>query len=110
MTAARVAAIIARAGETVTLRRLTGTNPIPFDVKAKASIRRGDTAVETVGASNAFTHDVTISNAEIEAAQWPGPPVEGDLVIRDGQKLVVLNVTTLKIGDVVARHNLACKA
>jgi len=101
---------LVRDGATVTLRRLTGTDPIPLDVEVTAFVKPGQLAVEQLVGDNQFTHAVTISNREIAAAQWPGPPKAGDQVLRGSDTLVVLDVFEFKIGDVSVRFDLACKA
>lgn len=100
MTAARIANIIDRAGETVTLRRLPST-----DVSVKASIRQ---YVEHDLAGNIIqgTAEVHISNSEIAAASWPGPPQPTDRLIRDGKHLSIVSVETRNYREETALHIL----
>lgn len=105
MTAARVAAIIQRAGQTVILRRLTGTQLIPFDVEVKASIR-GYQPHELVGKIQQGDREVIIANAEILARQWPGPPEQDDAVVIDGVDTSIEAVETRRYRDEVALHVL----
>jgi hypothetical protein len=107
---AMLEASLARNGESVTLRRLTGTNPIPLDVAVTAFVKPGQMAVEQLTGDNQFTHAVTMGNREIAARQWPGPPTAGDQVIRGGDTLAVLDVFECKLGGVTVRFDLACKA
>jgi hypothetical protein len=107
---AMLEASLARNGESVTLRRLTGTNPIPLDVAVTAFVKPGQLAVEQLRGDNQFTHAVTIGKREIAARQWPGPPAPGDQVIRGAATLAVLDVFEFKLGDVTVRYDLACKA
>jgi hypothetical protein len=83
MTAQRVAAIVARAGETVTLRRSPST-----DATVKASIRhyRADELVGSIQQGDAEVH---VAAADAGLASWPAPPRRNDKLIRDGKHLNV---------------------
>lgn len=91
MTAAKVAEIVDRAGETVTLRRITGAStgsPVNTDVIVKASIRLFEPD-ELVGSIVQGDSLVTIAAAPAVAASWPLPPKKGDKLIRDSATLNV---------------------
>ena len=102
MTAQRVAAIVDRAGETVTLRR-PGTPDV--DVTVKASIRRYAGA-DLVGGIIQGTAEVILSNRELAAASWPGPPRIGDKIVRDGKVLHVESCETRNHKEETALHIL----
>ena len=101
-TAARIKRFIQSRGQTVTLRRL-GNSP-PDDVSCVAHISEKD----DVGVGNVvqFRRQITISNAEIVAASWPGPPRKGDQVIADGKVMTVQAVLVQKVRDVTVMHRL----
>lgn len=88
MSAAAIQAVIDLVGETVTLRREPST-----DVTVKAKVINYAEA-QLVG--NIIQGDVIIriSNKEIAAASWPGPPRQGDKVLRDGKELHVMSAET----------------
>lgn len=69
-----------RNGDTVVIRRLTGTRQTAFSVECLGNIRRG---VETqlIGGVQQ-THDVIqVSDREMRACQWPSPPRQGDQIV-----------------------------
>jgi len=105
MTPSRVAALIAARGETLSLRRLAGTQQIPFEVQLKGVVRdyRPD---ELAGAITQGDRQAFIGNTEILARQWPGPPKSGDKLVRSGKTLNVEGVETRKIGEDDALHVL----
>lgn len=81
MIASRTAAMLARHGEAVTLRR-PGTPNRDVTVKAKRFNEPGG----AVGDHLVGTHGQNlvrwlIGNAEIRRRGWPGPPRQGDLLI-----------------------------
>jgi hypothetical protein len=103
---ARVAAIIARAGKIVTLRRLTGTQRVSFGVELKAVVRQAQPN-ELVAGLAEFGRIAICGNAEIVARQWPGPPKKGDELVVGGKTLAVLAVETRHIGEDQALHVMA---
>lgn len=106
MGPADVARMIDRYGETVTLRR-PGTPNVDVAVKARVEQLRPD---ELVGEIAQFDRRVVISNAEIAAAAWPGPPKRGDRVIfADGAQATVQLPGTKKIGEEIAGHWMIVK-
>lgn len=88
--------MLARAGQTVTLQRLLGTQLTPVSVTLRAHIADFKPA-EMISGSGIQTGDshAIISTTEIDAAQWPGamPPAQqtpGDpRVPRKGDRLIV---------------------
>ena len=74
MNADSVRRALARAGETITLRRVTGTQPVPFDVTCRALVTIGG-ATRLVGGVQQTADRVLLMTAdELDAARWPGPP------------------------------------
>ncbi len=73
--------ILATHGETMTLRRMIpGSTPTWTSVTLKGKRRStpGEVGDVLVGAMTQKTLMVIISNREIAAAAWPGPPRKGD--------------------------------
>jgi len=95
MSTARIQAMIDTAGQTVTLRRLTGTQAIPFDVAVKASIR-GYQPDELIGPIQQGDREAIVAPQAMALAGWPLPPKRNDKLIIDG---VVTNVEAVE-----ARH------
>lgn len=94
----------ARNGHRVILRRLPAT-----DVTCLAVIRdfsAGALPGGLPGGNPQGFSVMRISNDEIAAASWPGPPRKGDRVIADGRICVVESCETRRKGEVVARHIL----
>jgi hypothetical protein len=76
--------------EVITLRRLT--SPTNVEVTCRAHITAGgrnDAEVGTGGVTQ-FVRRVVISNTEIAAADWPGPPRRGDQIVRGGDKTLAV--------------------
>lgn len=71
----------------MTLRRQTlaaGGAQVPLDVVVYG-VTKNYAANEIIGTIIQGDTQVTFSNAEIEAAQWPGPPKPGDKMVIDGK-------------------------
>lgn len=106
MTPADVTRLVQRYGETLTLRRPGAPN---VDVAVKG-VTRALHPDALVGEITQFERKVVISNAEIAAASWPGPPKRGDRVIfADGTQATVLMPGTRKLGDQIAGHWMIVK-
>lgn len=105
MSLERIEAIVDELGETVTLRRVGSPN---VDVTVKASIRQyvGDTLPENALQGTAILH---MTNSEIAAAAWPGPPRANDKVIRDSKVLNVESAETRNYREDAALHILRIK-
>lgn len=84
----RVADILAEHGEEMTLRRQTvaATTPTYTDVTVlgKRHMAPGQQADPVAGRQVQNLVRVMISNAEIAAADWPGPPKKGDRLTWSG--------------------------
>jgi hypothetical protein len=69
------------------LRRNTlgaGSKTIPLDVTVYGT-SDGNFIKQLIGEVVQAGSVIVISNVEIAERQWPGPPIEGDQLIRDGQ-------------------------
>jgi hypothetical protein len=105
MSTDRIEALIARAGRTIVLRRLTGTQGIPFDAQVTASIR-GYQPQELVGPVQQGDREVTLSPAELRARQWTLPPRRNDKAVIDDAICNVEAVETRHLGEEVAFYVL----
>ncbi len=92
--------MLERYGRSMTLRRMPST-----DVTVQAA-RRGFNANGLPGGQPQGQSEIVISNAEIAAAAWPGPPRKGDRLIESERTAVVLSVNTIWLGDAIDRHIL----
>ena len=104
MNPGATAAMLARYGETVVLRRPTGQGQTA-DVACAARVNQFQPH-EITGGVLQGDRNVILSNREIEAANWPGPPLRGDQVIIGGRTTTVQGVDTVSIGHSIVRHNL----
>lgn len=104
MNLGATAALLARYGEIVVLRRPTSKG-LHIDVDCAARVDQFQPH-ELTGGVLQGDRTVILSNQEIEARQWPGPPRRGDQVIIGGRTTTVQGVDTVSIGDRVVRHNL----
>lgn len=106
MTPESVQAFLNARGRTVTLRRYTGTTVmIPLDVGVKAYIIDLDPAA-LAGTVIEGDRGAVIGNAEILAAQWPGPPRKDDKIVDGDKEFNIEVVNTKHIGERVARFDL----
>jgi hypothetical protein len=103
---------VLRSGRIVVLRRMSGTGALrtgvdvsvvavvrgfqPHDLAAGTGLQQGDRVV-------------TLTDHEIAAAAWPGPPRKGDQVVIGGVTTVVQSVETRHLGEAVDRHVLAVR-
>jgi hypothetical protein len=89
MRAADIARLIALKGETVTLRRLSGTARIPFDVVIQAVVDIGAASV-VVGDVQESADRVIFLSEPLSLAGWRLPPRHGDQIIyQDGRTTTV---------------------
>lgn len=74
-----------RFGRPMTLRRLTlaGQTLVPLDVEVfgRSKLYSPEHVIGTIIEGDT---QITITNKEILAAQWPGPPRKGDKLVVDG--------------------------
>lgn len=107
----RVAATLAKHGEAMILRRQTAAGDPPtyadVTVKGKRRAPTGRTGDEVAGTYTAKTLFIVISNREIDAAGWPGPPRKDDVLVIDGRDYALQDdADTRKDGGVVLAHFL----
>lgn len=104
------ARFVEQRGQFHTLRRFVGRNRAKQDVKLKAVVDRGDdqSLVNNVTQS---LQTAIITNREIAAKRWPGPPKTGDFLISvdSGAVSEIASVDTVKEGTFVVRYNLTMK-
>lgn len=107
MNAGIVQRMIDHRGEAVTLRRVSGPSLfISVQVQAVLTQRAAQTG-EAAGGVAQFQQQATISDREIAAAQWPGPPRRGDQIITGSARTItVTSVDTRKVGETAAMHVL----
>jgi len=98
------AAMLARYGESVVLRRPTGKG-LHIDVDCVARVDQFQPH-ELIGGVIQGDRNVILANLEIEVRQWPGPPRRGDQLIIGGRTTTVQGVDTISIGDRIVRHNI----
>ena len=98
------ATMLARYGETVSLRRPTGQAQFT-DVSCAARVDQFQPH-EITGGVMQGDRKVILSNREINAAAWPGPPRRGDQIIIAGRTTTVQGVETVSVGSQVVRHNV----
>ena len=97
-----VHAAIQRVGETVIVRRVTGISPqIPLDIQIKAVVR-DYTAQELLGGLQQGDRHVTISQLDMENAQWCWPVKIGDRIIIDNRTMMIKGIENRKIGNDIA--------
>ncbi len=102
----RVADIIVDKGELVTLRRLATGGVIAFSVDVWAVVRFF-AANELVGGISQGDRMALISNREIAAHQWPGPPRERDqLIIRGKTATLQANAETIVVDGFTVSHRM----
>lgn len=98
---------LALRGRPFTLRRLpTVTGGQAIDVTVQG-YRTGFAAQPLAGGLPQGMSVVIISNAEIAAASWPGPPRKGDRLIDAQRTAVIDSVETISLGATVDRHVLS---
>ncbi|MGE4043583.1 MAG: hypothetical protein AB7F35_01925 [Acetobacteraceae bacterium] len=102
--AGATATMLARHGETVVLRRPTGQGQF-VDVPCAARVNQFQPH-EITGGVMQGDREVILSNREIEAGAWPGPPRRGDQIVIAGRTTTVQGVETVSVGGQVVRHNL----
>ena len=104
--AAKVAAALTKYGRPMTLKRLVGTGPTTTDVTVYG-VTQGFKPEEFSGDVIWGDQRVQISDVEIAAAAWPGPPRKGDKIVIDGRAWVLrANAETKFLGDQALAHVL----
>ena len=90
------------AGETVKLRRTTGTQQIPLDVECRACVRNF-APTDFVGPIVPGDRFVILSPTEMKRAQWTWPPRANDKLFIGGRQYTVQAANPISIGGVLAR-------
>lgn len=90
--------LLARHGRPFTLRRMPAT-----DVTVQG-YRAGFGSDPLPGGQPQGQSTIIISNAEIEAAAWPGPPRKGDRLVDAERTVTIASVETLWLAGSVDRH------
>lgn len=96
---------IQREGSPATLRRSTGTGDVHFDVEVYA-FHNNSAPVPLVGEQGQDDKEVRISNRDILARQWPGPPHDADTIIIDGAPRRIMGVEILRVGGEIVEYVL----
>jgi hypothetical protein len=96
---------IQREGSPAVLSRFTGTSGIHYDVNVYA-VERGYKPEQISGEIKQGDRECRISNREILAHAWPGPPRAADVLIMSGRNFRVMGVNVLEIGGEVVEHVL----
>jgi hypothetical protein len=105
MNMAGIARKIQRSGADATLRRISPARGIYYDVTVRAFVRDYQPEELSGGILQGDRHAV-ISDVEITARRWPGPPRKGDQLIMDGRTTTVQGCETRTVGNAVAMHVL----
>lgn len=104
--AAKVASALTKYGRAMVLKRLVGTGPTTTDVTVYG-VAQGFKPEEFSGDVIRGDQRIQISNAEIAAAAWPGPPRKGDKIVVDGRAWVLrADAETKFLGDAALAHVL----
>jgi cobalamin biosynthesis protein CobT len=108
--AARVAAVIREHGEAMTLKRQLTADPQTFSTVALYGKRyrpAGQAAEQVVDDVGQARLDIIVSNDEIAAGSWAGPPRKGDILVIAGRDYeLVADADTRKNGDAIVEHRL----
>lgn len=103
--AAKISSALRKYGRTMRLRRRVGTTTAYTDVDVKGT-DKGYQPDELAGLLQQGDRRITISNAEIAAANWPGPPRKGDFLVIDGVSTAVQGAEPRYLRTEVLAHVL----
>lgn len=92
-------------GQAMVLRRRTGTTSAWVSVAVKGILRRYRPG-ELLGDLQQGDAQVVISDREIAAAGWPGPPRMNDQLVVDDRVWTVMGSMRRRLGDVVLAHEI----
>lgn len=98
-----ISGALVRFGRPMILRRLAqapGAALVPTDVSVYGTAKNY-APDQLVGAIIQGDTEVTLTNKEIAAAQWPGPPQKDDKIIIDGRQRNVMAVEPKYLGTEV---------
>lgn len=105
MTPADVYRLLARYGQTVTLRR-PGTPDVDATIKVRLG---GGTPEDLLDDRNAADRSCVVAAADPGLAAWPVPPRGGDYVVIGADRWIVAGVDARPIGDADARWDLTIR-
>lgn len=97
---------LAQHGSDVTLKRQTAVSPQTFNsvtVRARVVDFRPE---QLIGGIIQGDRKVIMSNEEIAAASWPGPPRKGDKVVVASATYAVEGCNTFRLDGTIVRHEL----
>jgi hypothetical protein len=107
-----------RGGRYIRLRRLTGRG-LYIEVRCAARVTKWTPElrlqIESSGGYAQGDRICVISNREILAAKWPGPPRRGDVVLIEGDDPTTLNTTAVQSCDssdvdgITTRHDMTLR-
>ncbi len=103
--AAKVAKALSRYGQPMTLRRRVGTGSTFVSVVVRG-VDQDYKPDEIVGDIAQGDKRITISNAEIALANWPGPPRRGDAVLMEGRLWTVQGSDARTLSSTILAHVL----
>lgn len=93
-------------GQSAVLRRFIGQQRGRQDVAVKVSLTKYAPAELSNNIAQGDQKAI-LSNREITAKRWPGPPRRGDLLIlKDGTTLTVEACDTQQLGEIAYRYDL----
>ena len=98
-----IAAMRRQRGQPVTLRRMV--SGMAVDVTVVATVM-GYQPNEITGGVMQGDRKAKLSDNEIVAAGWPGPPRKGDILMIDGRTFTAITCDTVKMGSVVLSHTM----
>ncbi|MCA3248788.1 MAG: hypothetical protein ING19_20825 [Azospirillum sp.] len=102
----KVAAALAKYGRPMTLSCLASTGRAAASVVVNG-VAQGFRPEEMTGDVIRGDQRIQISNAEIAAASWPGPPRKGDKIVVDGRAWVLrADAETKYLGTEALAHVL----
>lgn len=100
----KVGRMVAKVGKTVTLTATTARGGVGISVLAVIS-NVNDQPLPGPGLAQ-FDRTAIISNDEIEAAAWPGPPMRGDTLTIGGKVSTIQAVDTSNVSNEDALHRI----
>lgn len=98
-----IAAMRRQRGSSVTLRRMV--SGVAVDVTVVATVM-GYQPNEITGGIMVGDSKARLSDDDIAAAGWPGPPRRGDILMIDGRTFTAISVSTEKMGTAVLSHTM----
>lgn len=99
----KIGSALRKNGRAMKLRRRIGTSAT-FQEVTVYGVSQGYSPDEILGDISQGDQRVTISNGEIAAAQWPGPPKRGDVLVIDGRAWTVQGSNPRTLGEAVLVH------